>query len=71
MCMLFLLKKAVYQMDKNEIQKLYCQIIKGKSTIKDCFLDKTIFDKQTKVTEVFDLNFNSFLDVNNRLLRCL
>ena len=65
MCMLFLLKQAGYQMDKSEIQKLFSQIIKGNSTIKDCFLDKTIFDKQTKVTEVFDLNFNSFLDVNN------
>ena len=65
LCILFLLKQSKYKLSKEEISSLYKEIIKGKSTIEDCFLNKNTFKEQIKVKEVFDVNFKSFLDIDN------
>ena len=65
LCILFMIKQAEYDIDKGKIDELYERIIKGKSTIKDCFIDFNIFKEQKEINDIFDLNFNSFLSVNN------
>ena len=65
LCILFLLKQSRYTLSDEEINLLYKKIIKGKSTIEDCFLNNNTFKEQIKVKEVFDLNFKSFLDIDN------
>ena len=67
LCILFLIKQSKYDIDKKKIDELYKQIIKGKSTIKDCFIDINIFKEQEEINDVFDLNFSSFLKVENRV----
>lgn len=65
LCILFLLRQSKYKLSKEEINLLYKKIIKGKSTIEDCFLNNNTFKDQIKVKEVFDLNFKSFFDIDN------
>jgi hypothetical protein len=65
LCILFLLKQSRYKLSNEEIKLLYKKIIKGKSTIEECFLNNNTFKEQIKVKEVFDLNFKSFLDIDN------
>ena len=65
LCILFMIKQSKYYIDKKKIDELYKQIIKGKSTIKDCFIDINIFKEQEEINDIFDLNFSSFLNVEN------
>jgi len=65
LCILFMIKQSKFEIDQDKIDELYKKIIKGKSTIKDCFIDANIFKEQKEINEIFDLNFNSFLSVNN------
>ena len=65
LCILFMIKQSEYNISKDKIDELYKKIIKGKSTIKDCFIDINIFKEQGEINDVFDLNFSSFLSVNN------
>ena len=65
LCILFMIKQTGYNLDKDQVEELYRKIRKGKSTIKDCFINMTIFKEQVNINDVFDLNFNSFLSVNN------
>ena len=65
LCILFLLKQSRYKLTKEEIKRLYTKIEKGKSTIEDCLLYNNTFKEQIIVKEVFDLNFNSFFDMDN------
>ena len=39
LCVLFLIRQLNYEIDENKINELYKKIIKGKSTIKDCFIN--------------------------------
>ena len=65
LCYIFYLRQLNYEVDENEINELYKKIIKGNSTIKDCFVNQNIFDEQIKIKEIIDLNFSYFLDVSN------
>ena len=66
LCIIFILKQCRYQIDKDEINKIYNLIKKGESTIKDCFIDKeNIFNNQLEINDIFDLNFYIFLSINN------
>jgi len=67
LCILFMLKQAEYDIDKDKINEFYKNIIKGKSTIKDCFININIFKEQERINDVFDLYFNAFLNVNNKV----
>ena len=67
LCILFMIKQAGYDIGKDKIDELNKKIIKGKSTIKDCFIDLNIFKKQKEINDIFGSNFSSFLNVNNRV----
>ena len=64
LCILFMIKQVDYN-DKIKVDELFKQIKKGKSTIKDCFIDTNIFREQEEINDVFNLNFISFLNVEN------
>ena len=67
LCLIFLLKQYKYQIDSNKIKEIYKQIIRGKSNITDCFIDKNIFDKQQKIKSVLDRNISHFMTINNSI----
>lgn len=46
LCFIFYLIQLNYEVDENEINELYKKIIKDNSTIKDCFVNKNIYDKK-------------------------
>ena len=71
LCIIFLLRQSKYRLSKEEINILLKQIIKGKSTIEDCFLNKNVFKEQIKTKEIFDLNFKSFMDIDNVIMQGL
>ena len=65
LCVLFILKQSNYQMEPDKIDEYYNKIIKGKSTIKDCFIKENHFNEQMKIKDTFDLNFYSFFTIKN------
>ena len=67
LCILFMIKQAGYYIGKDKVDELYKKIIKGKSTIKDCFIDLNILKEQEEINDVLDSNFSSFLSINNRV----
>ena len=66
LCLSFLLKQLDYQVDDNKFNELLKKIIKGKSTIEQCFINKEAIIKQLEINEVFILDkTTNFLDVAN------
>ena len=67
LCFLFILKQFGFQVDENIINEFYNKIKKGESTIEDCFAYKNIIDSQTDIKYILNLNFTTFLSINNLL----
>ena len=62
LCLSLLLKQLNYQVDENKTNELYNKIIKGNSTIKSCFINKDVFEKELEIYDLFIIdNFTHFL----------
>ena len=66
-CLFFLLKQSHDIYTEDTLNELYKKIITGNSTIKDCFLDKSIFEKQKIVKEMFENVEPPFLNIGNKI----
>ena len=65
LCILFILKQLDYYTDQNNVDELYEKIIKGKSKIEECFVDKDILNSQPEIKDILNSSFNDFLFVSN------
>ena len=67
LCVSFILKQLDYQINEDGINELYKKIIKGKSTIKDCFINNNIkvINEQLEIKEILNTNFSFFMSVSN------
>ena len=64
LCLSFLLKQLNYQVDENKTNELYNTIIKGNSTIKNCFINKDVFEEELEMHDLFIIdNFTYFFYV--------
>jgi hypothetical protein len=64
LCLSFLLKQMDYQVDENQINELLRNMVKGKSTIEQCFINNITFSQQLEIKDILILeNFTGFLDV--------
>ena len=71
LCFLFLLNQIKFQIDKNNIKELLNAIKKGKSYFENCFVNNTEIKFQKDIIELLNLNFASFLNLNNLILQGL
>ena len=68
LCISFLIRQLNYQIDENKFNELLNKIIKGKSTIEDCFANKDIFENQLEINDVLIFeNFSDFYSVYNNI----
>ena len=67
LCLKFLLEQYNYELNEEQINEIYNNLIIGVSKITDCFINKNIFKKQQDINKIFDLNLSSFLLVDNLL----
>jgi len=65
LCILFLLKQLDFYTEQNKVDEMYEKIIKGKSRIEECFLDKEILNSQPEIKDILNSSFNDFLFVYN------
>jgi len=65
LCILFLLKQLDFYTEQNKVDEMYEKIIKGKSRIEECFLDKEILNSQPEIKDILNSSFNDFLFVSN------
>ena len=63
---LFLLKQMGFKItQKEEVDKLYEKIIKGKSKIHDCIKDFELLDYKLEINDIFNLNNSNFMSISN------
>ena len=67
LCLQFLLKQYNYELNEEQINVKFNELIKGVSNITDCFIDKNIFKKQQNLNNILDINISNFLFVDNLL----
>ena len=60
LCILFLLKQTDFQMDEERRNELFGKIIKGKSSIEECFIGNNILDGQSEIKDIININMSYF-----------
>ena len=65
LCIIFLLKQYRYYIDNKVINQIIERIIKGKSKIEDCLLNKNNLYKQEEIKDILNLNLSYFFYVLN------
>lgn len=65
LCIIFLLKQYSYYIDNKEYNQILERIIKGKSKIEDCLLNKNNLNKQEEIKDILNLNVSYFFYVLN------
>ena len=66
-CVFFMMRQTHDIFKDEKLYELYDKIIRGNSTIKECFYDKDYYEKQKIITEIFDEVGSPFLDINNKI----
>ena len=66
-CVFFMMRQTHDIFKDEKLYELYDKIIRGNSTIKECFYDKDYYEKQKIITEIFDEVGSPFLDVTNKI----
>ena len=62
---LFLLKQLGFRITKDEIDKLFEKIVKGKSKIQECIKDFELLKNKLEINDIFNLNHSFFIFVFN------
>ena len=65
LCILFLLKQTDFQMDEERRNELFGKIIKGKSSIEECFIGNNILDGQSEIKDIININMSYFFFIAN------
>ena len=66
-CVFFMMRQTHDIFKDEKLYELYDKIIRGNSTIKECFYDKDYYEKQKIITEIFDEVGSPFLDITNKI----
>ena len=66
-CVFFMMRQTHDIFKEEKLYELYDKIIRGNSTIKECFYDKDYYEKQKIITEIFDEVGSPFLDITNKI----
>ena len=66
-CIFFMMRQTHDIFTQEKINELLNKLIKGNSTIRDCFWDKDNYEEQKKMKEIFEEVGAHFLDVSNKI----
>ena len=66
-CVFFMMRQTHDIFKEDKFYELYDKIIRGNSTIKECFYDKDYYEKQRLIKEIFDEVGSPFLDISNKI----
>ena len=66
-CVFFMMRQTHDIFKEDKFYELYDKIIRGNSTIKECFYDKDYYEKQRLIKEIFDEVGPPFLDISNTI----
>ena len=71
LCNLFMQAQSAFQIDNNKLEELINELKRNNLTFEYCFIYKNLINSQLDIKEIINLNFTTFLSINNLIYQGL